>query len=202
MSESKKVEKSGLATAGFVLGIIGVVLSFIPIINNAAFVLGVLSLIFGIVSLIKKAGKGKAIVATILGILSIVITLMMQSAASNAIDEAGKELDKMTGDSTEEVLKKDINVTLGDFVATTDEYGLSETKLVVKVKNITDKKKSYSIHVEAINSEGKRIDDDYVSVDNLDAGQTQDFEIFTLVDSDKIESLKKATFKIVEVSAY
>ena len=46
MSESKKDEKSGLATAGFVLGIIGVVLSFIPIINNAAFVLGVLSFVF------------------------------------------------------------------------------------------------------------------------------------------------------------
>lgn len=202
MSENKKVEKSGLATAGFVLGIIGVVLSFIPIINNVAFFLGILSLIFGIVSLIKKAGKGKAIVATILGILSIVITLMMQSAASAVIDEVDKELDKMTGDSTEEVLKKDINVTLGDFAVTTDEYGLSETKLVVKVKNITNEKKSYLIHVEAVDSEGKRIEDDYVSVDNLDAGQTQDFEIFTLVDSDKIESLKKATFKIVEVSAY
>jgi hypothetical protein len=33
-------EKTGFATAALVLGIIGVVLSFIPIINNAAFVLG------------------------------------------------------------------------------------------------------------------------------------------------------------------
>ena len=30
-------KKSGLATAGLVLGIIGICLSFIPIINNAAF---------------------------------------------------------------------------------------------------------------------------------------------------------------------
>ena len=43
---SKSVEtknSSGLATAGMVLGIIGVVLSFIPIINNIAFFIGILA---------------------------------------------------------------------------------------------------------------------------------------------------------------
>ena len=105
MSESVEKNSSGLATAGMVLGIIGAVLSFIPIINNIAFFIGILALIFGIIGIVKKAGKGKAIAGIALGILSIVITLAMQSAVSDAIDETSKKLDKITGNSTEEVLK-------------------------------------------------------------------------------------------------
>lgn len=202
MSEVKTANKSGLATAGLVLGIIGIVLSFIPIINNIAFVLGILALIFGIISLIKHASKGKAIAGLVLGILSIVITIGMQSTVSDAIDKTTNELDKITGDSTEEVLKNDVNVTLSDFTATEDEYGLTDTKLVVTVKNTTDEKKSFLIHIEAVNSDGKRINDDTVYANNLNANQTQEFEAFTLVQSDKVDELKDATFKIVEVSEY
>ena len=43
MDKTKK--KSGLATASLVLGFIGAVLSFIPIINNIAFILWVLAFI-------------------------------------------------------------------------------------------------------------------------------------------------------------
>ena len=202
MDNNLKVKKSGLATASLVLGIIGVVLSFIPIINNIAFVLGILAFVFGLITLIKKISKGKSIAGLILGILAIIITLAMQSTVSDAIDEASNELDKATGSSTEEVLKNDVNVNLGKFIATEDEYGLTDTKLIVKVKNITDENKSYSIHVEAVDSNGKRIDDDYVYADNLAAGQTQDFEIFNLIESEKVDAMKNATFKIVEVSVY
>ena len=52
--EEKKVNKSGFAIAALVLGIIGIVFSFIPIINNAAFILGILAAIFAIISLVKK----------------------------------------------------------------------------------------------------------------------------------------------------
>lgn len=200
MSEAKK--KSGIATAGLVLGIIGIVLSFIPIINNLAFVLGILALIFGIVSILKKTSKGKSIASIILGILAIVITIGIQNSVSNAIDDVTKELDKATGNSTEEVLKNDVNVTLGNFTVSKDELGLEDTKLVVTVKNISKSKKSFSIHIEAVDSEGKRIEDDYVYANDLNSGQTQDFEIFNLIQSDKVDSMKKATFKIVEVSAY
>ena len=57
----EKVEnkKSGLATAGLVLGIIGICLSFIPILNNASFFLGILAVIFGIIPLIKKQVREK-----------------------------------------------------------------------------------------------------------------------------------------------
>ncbi len=194
-------KNTGLATAGLVLGIVGICLSFIPILNNIAFFLGVLAVIFGIISLAKKTSKGKAVAALILGILSVVITLSLQSSWSKSLDETSKELDKATGSSTEEVLKKDVKVTLGNFEATTDEYGLTESQLVVTVKNITKKKQSYDFHVEAVDGTGKRIADDYVMVNDLGPGQTTTEKIFQTVEDEKLDSMKSATFKITKASA-
>ena len=74
--------------------------------------------------------------------------------------------------------------------------------MVVTVKNITDKKKSYSFHIEAVDANGNRIDEDYVYANDLNAGQTQNFEIFTYIEDSKIDGMKAATFKIIEASAY
>ena len=199
----EKVEnkKSGLATAGLVLGIIGICLSFIPILNNASFFLGILAVIFGIIPLIKKASKGKAIAALILGILSIVITLSLQSSWSESLDKVSEDLDNASGENTEEVLKK-VDVNMGTFEVTTDEYGFSETKLVVNVTNNASEKKSYNIEIEAVATDGSRIDTDYIYANNLGAGQSQEFEIFTYVDDADLEAMKSATFEIVEASMY
>ena len=74
MSEKVETKRSGLCTAGLVLGIIGLCTSFIPIINNLSFFLGVLAIIFGLLS-IKKAKKGKLVATILTGILAIAITL-------------------------------------------------------------------------------------------------------------------------------
>ena len=81
---------------GAVFGAIGLVLSFIPIINNIAAVFGAVGLVLAIIGIVgtfrgKKHGKVLAIVAAVLSVLAIVITLSMQSAASNAIDQAVKD---------------------------------------------------------------------------------------------------------------
>lgn len=199
----EKVEnkKSGLATAGLVLGIIGICLSFIPILNNASFFLGILAVIFGIIPLIKKASKGKAIAALILGILSIVITLSLQSSWSESLDKVSEDLDNASGENTEEVLKN-VDVNMGTFEVTTDEYGFSETKLVVNVTNNASEKKSYNIEIEAVATDGSRIDTDYIYANDLGAGQSQEFEIFTYVDDADLEAMQSATFKIIEASMY
>lgn len=197
----EETKKSGFSTAGLVLGIIGVCTSFIPIINNLSFVMGVLAVIFGIVALTKKAGKGKIIASIILGVLAIVITINSQKALSESLDTLSKDLDKMTGSSTEEILANDVEVTLGEFEVVKKEY-TTDTKLVVTVKNKHSETKSFSIQVEAVDSEGVRITNDYVYANNLNAGQSQKFEIFNLISSDKIEDMKNATFKIVEASMY
>lgn len=196
-----ETKKSGLATAGLVLGIIGICTSFIPIINNASFVLGILSVIFGIISLVKKASKGKAIAALILGVLAVVITLSLQSSWSDSLDELSNELDTMTGENTEEVLKN-VEVNIGNFEVITDKYGFTETKLTVKVTNKTNEKKSFNFDIEAVASDGSRIDTDYIYANDLAAGQSQSFDLFEYVEDEKLQDMKSATFKIIEASMY
>lgn len=186
--------KSGFSTAGLVLGIIGVCTSFIPIINNLSFVMGILAIIFGVIAFAKKDSKGKIIAVIILGILAVAVTINSQRELSDAIDT-------MTGDKTEEILANSVDVTLGNFEVNKGQY-TTNTKLTVKVTNKTSENKSFNIQVEAVNPDGSRIMNDYVYANNLNAGQTQNFDIFTLVSSDKIETMKNATFKIVEASMY
>ena len=199
MNENKK---SGLATAALVLGIIGICTSFIPIINNVSFVLGLIGSLFSIVALVKKASKGQAIAGIILCILAIIITLNSQKALSDSLNEVSANLDKATGASTEEILANDVNVELGDFKVTKGNYGITRTKLTIKLTNKTKEKKSFSLHIEAIDSSGSRIDDDYVYASDLSAGQSQSFDIFSYVSSDKLNAMKNATFRIAEASMY
>lgn len=198
--EEKK--KSGFAIVGLVLGIIGVCTSFIPIINNLSFVLGIIGAIFAIISLIKKASKGQAVAGVILCVLAIVITINSQKALSDSLNEVSTNLDKATGASTEEVLANDANVELGEFEVIKGSYGITDTKLTVKVTNKTNEKKSFSFHIEAVDATGARIDEDYIYANDLASGQSQNFEIFTLVTSDKINEMENATFKIIEASMY
>lgn len=79
-----------------VFGALGLVLSFIPIINNIAAILGFIGAVLAVVALVgtfrgKKRGKALSVVAAVLSVLAIVITLAMQSATSKAIDDSIKE---------------------------------------------------------------------------------------------------------------
>lgn len=85
--------KSGMAIAGFVLGIIALLTSFSPIINNLSFFLAIFGLIFGIVGMVgiskgKKSGKGFAIAAIVICVVSGAVVLGTQSMYSAALDSA------------------------------------------------------------------------------------------------------------------
>lgn len=206
----EKKTNNGLGIAAFVLGIIAVLGSFIPYINIISYVFGFIALILGIVSLVdKKSSNVMPIIAIILAIATFGIATVMNVATtevlkktSKEIDKIDKDVDKMTGDSTEEVLKNDVEVTLGGLNTSVDEFGLIDSEMVVTVKNITDKKSSYSLHIEAIDSTGQRINDDYVYVNDLGPGQTTTEKIFQYIEEEKLDAMKNATFKIVEASAY
>ena len=85
--------RSVAAIVGLVLGVLAIVMSWMPIINNFAFVIGGVGIISAIVGLVgvlrgKKAGKELAIAAVVVNALSIVIVLGTQSMYSAAIDSA------------------------------------------------------------------------------------------------------------------
>ncbi len=199
--------KSGLSTAALVLGIIGICLSFIPIINYCAFILGVLALVFGIIGAARGAGRGKAVAGLILGILSVVITIYMKVSVTNAVgkvwndavDDLQSSLGTMTGENTEQVLKNNLDVTFGRFTAKEDTF-FTTTELTVTLQNKSKDSRSFSVDIEAVSDDGTRITTDTVYVSSLGAGQKQNFKAFTLVSSDMVDALKKASFRVVSVS--
>lgn len=84
----------------------------------------------------------------------------------------------------------------------TSEYGYSDTKLVVKVTNKSGEKKSFDITIAAVDADGTRLDTDDLYANDLAAGQSQSFNLFTYISEDKLEAMKTATFKIAKASMY
>lgn len=205
----KDKKTSVAAIVGLVFAILALLLSAVPIINNFAFVLAVLGLVCGVIAFVgikkgKKSGKGLAIATVIISVVAFGIVLVSQQMYGAALDEVGKELndsaDRMSGEKTDEILGKEVEVNIGEFKVTTDEYGLNTTSLPVEVVNKLDEKKSYNIQVEVVDEDGKRIADDYISANDLGAKQSQDFKAFQYVEDSKLDAVKKGTFKVVSVS--
>ena len=209
----KKDGKSGLGIAGFVIGIIAIIFSFIPIVNNIAFFIGIIAAVFGIIGAITHKSKGLSIAGIILGILAVVITLVLQSMWSKALDDASQsfneamesadtQMNNITGENTEEILNKSVDVEIGEFTMSKGEYGLVNSSLPVTVTNKESETKSFSFHLEAVDGSGARIMDDYIYANDLGAGQSQSFESFQFVTDDQFDAMQNASFNIVEASMY
>ena len=172
----EKKGTNGMGIVSLVLGILAIAGSFIPVVNNASIIIGVIGIIFGIIGLLKNKPKGLAIAGLVISLLAVIISFALQASWGKELDNTSKELDQSIkdgdGTNTDQILKNDIDVKLGDFV------------------------------VEAVDASGNRIMDDTVYVDGLATGQTQEFKIFEYVEDEKLEAMKNATFKIFSVSKY
>mgnify|MGYP004732035015 FL=1 len=85
--------KSGLGIAGFVLGIIALATSFLPIINNFSALLAVIGFVLALIGTIacvkgRKSGKGLSIAGVVMNVIAFVVVLATQSMYSSAIDDA------------------------------------------------------------------------------------------------------------------
>ncbi|MFI8522843.1 FxLYD domain-containing protein [Promicromonospora sukumoe] len=206
------------AITGFILALVALFLCLIPIINNFAAGLAVLALIFGIVGLIRtRRGRshyrGLAIAAIIVSVVATGGVIGSQAfyvstidAVSEGVDEAGAEfdsdMDKMDGSATEEILKNNLTVKIGSFEATTDDLGMVESTLPVKITNKADKPYSYDVSVEAVDKSGDRIEEDLATTNTLKPGQSQSFDLFLAPAEKNVDKLESAKFQVFEVSQY
>ncbi len=95
--QPQMVGTSGMAITSLVLGILAIVTSWMPILNNGSFFLAILGVIFAIVGLVgiskgKKKGKGLAIAGLVLGVISCALVLITQSMYGAAIDAASESI--------------------------------------------------------------------------------------------------------------
>ncbi|WP_341867693.1 DUF4190 domain-containing protein [Amycolatopsis kentuckyensis] len=89
--------KNGLGTAGFVLGLVGLIFAFIPIIGVIAWPMVILGLIFGIVGTLRAnrgqaSNKGLAITAVVLSAIGLVICVLWTAAFGKAVNDAANGL--------------------------------------------------------------------------------------------------------------
>lgn len=83
---------NGLATAGFVLGLLAVLTCWIPLLNVVGIILGVLGAVLAAVGLAKArrgaAGRGLAIAGIVLGVIAVLLAILVNVAFSKAVDDA------------------------------------------------------------------------------------------------------------------
>ena len=213
MSQDKTERKSGLAIAGFIIAILAILGSAIPIFNNVSFFFAVVSLIFGIIGLVairkgKRVGQGLAIATIILSVVTFIVVVATQSfygqvanEVSNSVNESVSDFD---GTNTDKLLKNNVDVTLGTFVfnagAEADYSYDDTTELPVTIKNKSSEKASYTVKIEAIDARGTRIAEDTIYASDLNAGQSVSEKAFKYIEEGKLEAIKTATFKVLEVS--
>lgn len=89
--------KNGLGTAGFVLGLVGLIFAFVPLIGIVAWPLTILGLIFGIVGTLRAnrgqaSNKGLAITAVVLSAIGLVICVIWTAAFGKAVSDTANGL--------------------------------------------------------------------------------------------------------------
>ncbi len=88
---------SSLAIAGMVLGIIALITSLIPIINNFSFFIALIGVVLAIIGMVgiakgKAKGKGFAITGIVLNVIAIIAVLASQAFYGAVLDAASESL--------------------------------------------------------------------------------------------------------------
>lgn len=96
MENQQAPQKSGLATASLVLGIIAVIGCWIPLLNFISIIIGILALILGIIPLLQKRSKGRAVAGVVLAAITLIIGIGMYSLADKVIDKAIGEVAELS----------------------------------------------------------------------------------------------------------
>ena len=192
MPPAKSKGISIMAIVGLILGIMALVSSWIPILNNASFVLAVVALICGIIGLVgtirgKKAGKGLAVAAVIVAIASCAIVLVTQDIYSDALDsdalddttiEESTEESESSSDESDEAS----DYTISDVTVDIDE-DWDEVIIAGTFTNNTDEDmSSVDITYSLYDSDGAQIETAYDYTSDLQAGKSWKFEATAFLD--------------------
>ncbi len=150
---------AGLAIASMVLGIIALLLSWIPIINNVAAIVAVVGLGLGIPALIRArrgthGGTGMAITGLVTSVLAIVLVILTQLLFAEAIDEVessfrqgvaeaeaeaeAEAADPSAGEETPEVVPIGVPAQVGDYEVILDAVQLNANDMVAGANDFNE----------------------------------------------------------------
>ena len=141
---------AGLAIASMVLGIIALLLSWVPIVNNVAAIIAIVGLGLGIPALIRARrgthnGMGLAITGLVTSVLAIVLVILTQMLFVAAIDEVQNSINEGLTESdvapvdpgaeeataeTLDVVPLGVPAQVGDYEVTVDAVELDANETV------------------------------------------------------------------------
>jgi hypothetical protein len=151
---------TGLAWAALILGIIGIVGSIVPILNNLTALAAVVGLILGFIAIFGTR-RVLALTGGVLCVLAIVFTVMAQKSTVASIDKAlgGHDPAAMTDVQAS-------GCSIGN------DYGIGATHATVTITNHTASTQSYMATISVNDATGARVGEINVISNSLVAGQS------------------------------
>ncbi len=128
---SQPGKSNGLSVAALVVGIVGVVLAFIPCVNIIGMLLGLIALVLGIIGWVQAgkdpaAKKGTAIAGVVLGVAAIVIAVIVNTLVSAAVTTAAQSAGGKIGQGIE---MAEATTEAETLYAKAREAGVDESKI-------------------------------------------------------------------------
>lgn len=178
--EPQREKFKGLAWSGLILGIVGVVGSIIPIVNNLTAVAAVVGLILAVIAIFGT----KKVVATIGGvlcILAVTFTVIAQQAFVNELDKTFGEVERSVqggsasgsqGGGTSAEQSGAVNDVTLNGCTTSTNYGMTDVSADLDITNSTDSQASYWVTIGVDDTEGNRLSEINAIANNLQPGQS------------------------------
>lgn len=143
----KKKESIAISLIALIIGILALLLSWVPIVNNLAAIFAVIGFIFGIVAIIvnRKNKKTLAIVGLVVSVISFAIVMATQAYYGAKIDESFKSSNTTSNKSTgkTEISKNEPAKEADDWDESTKTFATKDSVLkidkVEKTFDINDK---------------------------------------------------------------
>lgn len=200
-----------LALTAFVLGLVALLLSFIPVIRYVGAVFALAAVVTAVRELathdpgariqykgaaarserFARLGRFFAILA-----LAVVVATTLWGVKEGADDRA-----KERPGSTGKVLDDDLNVEFGPFTREVDAAGVETMGVEVTLKNKSGERRSFDVVVEGLNADGQRIDSHRLLEHNLIPSEERTVSAFTAVDDATAEALEDATFRVATATS-
>lgn len=207
MSE-QQAPRSVAAIVALALGVVALISSWVPIINNLSFVFALVGVVFAVVGLVgtlrgKKSGRGLAIASVVVNVAAVAIVLATQSAYSAAIDEAASGT-VQTSDGASAAAPAAEETTSAE---PADKYSIDGEELTgdaysCKISGVYTNKAgkdlSYvQVSYNLFDADGNQIGTALANTNNLADGGTWKFEAFGSAAVDEV-----ASYKIGDVTGF
>jgi hypothetical protein len=178
---------------GLIIAALALMLGLIPDLNSFGAWLAIMALIIGILVFLNKSG-GRAKQLLLLSSLALIVC-MISVSIQNGLRQRyiNNIIDRKSGQATKELLRKDVEIEVGEF---------SDDGLKITLYNKNSATKTYSIVVLAKTKDGEHIIEQTISFGTLDPSERKEYKIFNTASGILREKLKSAIFEVTTVSQY